>query len=37
MAKGAFDNLDSFDGKMKALEITVRGVQNAFGNVFSVS
>lgn len=32
--QGAFDNLDSFDGKMKALEITVAGVQNAFGMYF---
>jgi len=32
--QGAFDNLDSFDGKMQALQTTVAGVQNAFGMYF---
>lgn len=32
--QGAFDNLDSFDGKMQTLQTTVTGVQNAFGMYF---
>lgn len=32
--QGAFDNLDGFDNKMKALETTVGAVKNAFGMYF---
>lgn len=32
--QGAFDNLDTFDGKMNALKTTVGAVQNAFGIYF---
>jgi TP901 family phage tail tape measure protein len=32
--QGAFDNLDSFEGKMQALEVAVGAVKNAFGMYF---